>query len=108
MDAVRKEGAVPLILILPTLEETARRLGIRAGEPPPSSAILRDALGRFCAREGVSCIEALEDLASARVPVNDLFLPGDDHFSPGGHTVVADLLAESLERMLAWHPAPSD
>jgi lysophospholipase L1-like esterase len=98
--AVRNEGAVPLLLLLPTKGQIAQRRMLPPGEPLASADMLRDALLKFCAVNAVTCIDVLEGFARSDVPFDELFIPDDDHFSAAGHRVITDVLTEPLARML--------
>lgn len=98
--AAQREGAVPLIVLLPSREQVARRRMIPFEPPSEWSQLLRDALLEFCAAESVACLDAIEGFARTELVFNGLFIPGDGHYSAAGHRVVADLVAERLERML--------
>ena len=98
--AVKNEGAVPVILLLPSREQIAERRMLPAEAPYVSSIMLRDALLRFCAENAVACIDALDGFGKSDVPFNELFIPGDDHFSAAGHRVITDVLTEPLARIL--------
>lgn len=98
--AVRNEGAVPVIVLLPSRGQVAQRRTLPAEESLVSAAMLRDALLQFCAANAVTCIDALEGFARGDIPFDELFIPGDDHFSATGHRVIADVLTEPLARIL--------
>ena len=98
--AVRNERAVPVIVLLPSKEQIARRRMLPTEEPLVSSVMLRDALLQFCEANAVTCIDAVESFARTNVPFDSLFIPGDDHFSAAGHQVIADDLEEPLEHIL--------
>jgi SGNH hydrolase-like domain, acetyltransferase AlgX len=98
--AVRSEGAVPVLLLLPSREQIAERRMLRADKPSRSSIMLRDALVEFCAAQALTCIDALDSLARPEVEFDSLFFPGDTHFSATGHRVIADLLVKPLEHIL--------
>jgi hypothetical protein len=97
---VKEAGAVPVILLLPSPDQIAQHRGVPAEAPGRSSVILHEALLRFCAANAVTCIDALERFAQSDVIFDELFIPGDDHFSATGHRVIADLLTEPLARVL--------
>jgi hypothetical protein len=98
--SVKKEGAVPLILLLPSQELVAERRNLPADAPWGPSIMLRDALLRFCADHAVMCVDALDALAQPDLPFDSLFIPGDGHLSTDGHEVIADVLVKRLEHVL--------
>jgi hypothetical protein len=98
--AVKQEGSVPALLLLPSQEQIAERRRLPTDKPKRSSIMLRDALVEFCAAHALTCIDALDGLASPEVSFDSLFLPGDDHLSAAGHRVIADLLVTPLEHIL--------
>ena len=98
--AVRDEGAVPVIVLLPSQHQIAQRRGVPTEAPGRSAVMLREALLQFCVANAVTCIDALDGLGTSDVPFDELFIPGDDHFSATGHRVIADVLTEPLARML--------
>jgi hypothetical protein len=99
--AIRREGAIPVLLLLPTADQIAQR---RTAQPPDeirnSADVMRDALLEFCAAHTVTCVDALDRLARADVAYEDLFIPGDDHYSSTGHRVVADALHEPIDGVI--------
>jgi lysophospholipase L1-like esterase len=97
--AVRKEGTVPVLLLLPSREQIAESRML-PHEPWIPSILLRDALLKFCAAEALTCLDALDGLAGSEVALHSLFLPDDSHFSAAGHQVIADLLMTPLEQIL--------
>lgn len=99
--AIRKDGTVPVIMLLPSREQIGARLGVSGPDPQPSPVGLREALLRFCETNGVLCIDALEAFARTPVAFERLFLSGDVHFSAAGHQVIAEVLAPQLERVLS-------
>jgi hypothetical protein len=98
--SVKKEGAVPLILLLPSQEQVAERRHLPAEEPWGASIMLRDALLKFCADHAVMCVDALDAFARPDLPFDSLFIPGDGHFSAAGNEVIADFLVKPLEHIL--------
>lgn len=98
--AVRNARAVPVIVLLPSKEQIARRRMLPTEEPLASSVMLRDALLQFCVANAVTCIDAVDSFARTNVPFDSLFIPGDDHFSAAGHQVIADDLEGPLEHIL--------
>jgi lysophospholipase L1-like esterase len=99
--AVRDEGAVPVIVLLPSKDQMALRRGVPTEPPTASSIILRDALIQFCAANGVLCVDAVEGVARPDVPFDSLFIPGDDHFSAAGYRLIAEFLEKPLRDLLA-------
>jgi hypothetical protein len=104
--AIRSDGAVPVILLLPSMEQIAARRGLPTAPPTASSTMLRDALLEFCAVNAALCVDAIEPFARADVPFESLFIPGDDHFSAAGYRVIAEFLEEPLLRVLDSLDAP--
>ena len=100
VSAVRNERAVPVILLLPSMEEVAYRRAITTERPKASSMLLREALTELCASLGVVCIDALDAIAGSRVPFDALFIPGDDHYTAEGHRIIAALLEEPVAAAL--------
>jgi hypothetical protein len=98
--AVRKDGSLPVLLLLPSQEQIAERRRLPADKPKRSSIMLRDALVDFCAVHALTCIDALDGLARPEVAFDSLFLPGDTHFSAAGNHVIADHLVKPLEQIL--------
>jgi hypothetical protein len=101
--AVRREDAIPVLLLLPTKDQIAhRRDALPLGHSENSADLLRDTLLEFCEANTntVTCVDALDHLALADVAFEDLFIPGDDHFSSSGHRVVANALHEPIDRLL--------
>jgi lysophospholipase L1-like esterase len=98
--AVRDEGAVPVIVLLPSQHQIAERRGVPTEAPGRSAVMLREALLQFCAANAVTCIDALDGFGKSDVPFDELFIPDDDHFSAAGHRVITDVLTEPLARML--------
>lgn len=104
--AIRSDGAIPVILLLPSMEQIAARRGLPTAPPTASSTMLRDALLEFCAANAVLCLDAIEPFARADVPFDGLFIPGDDHFSAAGYRVIAEFLEQPLLRVLESLDAP--
>jgi len=98
--AVRNEGAVPLIVLMPSREQIAERRALHTEPPFASSVMLREALLRFCAASAVTCVDTLDRFAQPDLPFDSLFIPGDGHFSAVGHRVIADALVDPLEHVL--------
>jgi hypothetical protein len=105
--AVKHEGAVPVLMLLPSREQIAQRRMLPADEPPRSSTMLRDALLEFCAADKIACVDALNDLALPKLTLDSVFIPGDSHFSASGHHAIADLLVTPLEQILSSVTPPS-
>ena len=91
---------MPVIVLLPTKGQIAQRRMLPVEESFASAAILRDALLEFCAANAVTCIDALDGFGTSDVPFDELFIPGDDHFSAAGHRVITDVVTEPLARIL--------
>jgi GDSL-like Lipase/Acylhydrolase family len=98
--AVKQEGAIPVMLLLPTKQQIAQRRRLPTEDPIVSSVVLRDALLQFCAANAVTCVDTMDAFARPDVPFDSLFIPGDDHFSAAGHQVITDVLLDPLARML--------
>ena len=98
--AIRAEGAVPVILLLPTRGQIAEQRHIPPEESFAAAVMLRDALLQFCMASDVMCLDALEVLGRAPTSFDELFIRGDDHFSAAGHQVIADVLKTALARIL--------
>ena len=98
--AVRREGAVPVIVLLPSKGQIAQRRMLPVDEPISSPAMLRDSLLAFCAANEVLCVDALDRFGRSDVPFDALFIPGDDHFSAAGHQIISDLLEQPLRHIL--------
>jgi hypothetical protein len=98
--SIRHEGAVPVIVLLPTKGQIAERRMLPVEESMTSPTLLRDALLKVCAANEVPCIDALDRLGQSDVPFDELFIPGDDHFSATGHRLIADVLDEPLSHVL--------
>ena len=98
--SIRHEGAVPVIVLLPTKGQIAERRMLPVEESITSPTLLRDALLEVCAANEVPCIDALDRLGQRDVPFDELFIPGDDHFSATGHRLIADVLDEPLSHIL--------
>ena len=98
--AIRRENAVPLILLLPSMEQVASGRMELAGEPSVSARLLMKRLREFCAEEAVPCLDTLEAFVAADVPTGRLFIPRDEHYTAAGHGIVTGLLEPRLERML--------
>lgn len=104
--AIRSAGAVPVMLLLPSMEQIAGRRSLPTEPPTTASTMLRDALLDFCAANAVLCVDAIEPFADADVPFESLFIPGDDHFSAAGYRVIAEFLEQPLLRVLEPLDAP--
>lgn len=98
--AVRDEGAIPVIVLLPSKEQIALRRMVPTEQPTASSIMLRAALIQLCAANAVLCLDAVEGFARTDVPFDSLFIPGDDHFSAAGYQLIAEFLAKPLEHSL--------
>jgi hypothetical protein len=98
--AVKNEGGVPLLVLLPSREQIAQRRALPTRAPFASPVMLREALLRFCAANAVTCVDTLDRFAQSDVPFDSLFIPGDEHFSAAGHRVIADAIADPLEQVL--------
>jgi hypothetical protein len=98
--AVKHAGAVPVVVLLPSRGQIAQRRMLPVEESLVSPAMLRDALLQFCAANAITCLDALDGFGKSDVPFDELFIPGDDHFSAAGHRVITDVITEPLARTL--------
>ncbi len=98
--AIRNQNAVPVILLLPSMEQIALRKMEAAEKPSVSSTLLREGLLQFCVENAITCVDALEGFARTDVPTERVIIAGDDHCNAAGHEIVAAVLEEPLERIL--------
>ena len=98
--AIRDQNAVPVILLLPEIEQIAQRRMEAEEKPSVSSTLLREGLLQFCVENAIPCVDTLEAFAHANVPAERVVIPGDGHYNAAGHGIVAVALEEPLESIL--------
>jgi hypothetical protein len=104
VSAIRHERAVPVLALLPSRGQIARRQGVPVDESSTSADMLRAALLDFCAAEMLACVDTVDEFGSTAVPLDALFIAGDDHFSSAGHRIIAGALETPLAHVLATLP----
>ncbi len=113
-DQLSARGLRLMILIIPaslqaegpqgTKHAILRTLG---SEQPPIRAFLADPvrpqalIGRFCAEAAIECVDTLPTLVEAETTGQRAYYPLDQHWTPHGHGLAADMIATRL-RQLGW------
>ncbi|MDX1548373.1 MAG: GDSL-type esterase/lipase family protein [Rhodothermales bacterium] len=111
VEAAEAEGAVPVVLLLPTPWQLLSAHGRPAdGDYFPLAERYREALLETCRAQALRCLDATPALAAATADPWRLFLhdaegQADFHYNADAHAVVATLLTDTLAGL---YGAPSE
>ena len=113
LEAAEAEGAVPVVLLLPTPWQLLAAHGRPTdGDYFPLAARYREALLETCRAQALRCLDATPALAAAAADPWRLFLhdadgKADFHYNADAHAVVAALLTDTLAGLYGAAPEAS-